>query len=202
MRVRRSFLTLGSQDWMTERKRRQFYRLAGMEVGETSVLLGGQKFGPSFFSGKVKIGENCFINKNCWFDPGNSEITIGHDAVLASGVALQCATHDVGGPERRAGEFVCLPVTIGRGCWLGYGVTVLPGVTVAAGCIVGARAVVTRDTAPNGVYAGMPARRMRDLGEPPGPESINGRWRGGGVSSASAAGGIVRRDDARERGGA
>ena len=163
MRVRRSFLALGSQDWMTERKRRQLYRLAGIEVGESSVLLGGQTFAPSFFSGKLTIGENCFINKHCWFDPGNSEIRIDDHAVLASGVALQCATHEVGDRRRRAGDFVCRPISIGRGCWLGYGVTVLPGVTVSPGCIVGARAVVTRDTDPDGVYVGMPARRVGEL---------------------------------------
>ena len=175
MRVRRSYLTLGSQDWMTESARRRFYRLAGIEVGESSVVMGGQEFGSSFFSGRLTIGENCFVNKHCWFDPGNSEIRIDDDAVLASGVALQCATHEVGGPSRRAGEFVCRPITIGRGCWLGYGATVLPGVTVAPGCIVGARAVVTRDTSPDGVYAGMPARRIRDLDDRPALPVRDGR---------------------------
>ena len=47
--------------------------------------------------------------------------------------------------------------------WLGARVVVLPGVQVAPGCIVGAGAVVTRDTEPDGVYVGVPARRIRDL---------------------------------------
>jgi acetyltransferase-like isoleucine patch superfamily enzyme len=40
---------------------------------------------------------------------------------------------------------------------------VLPGVTVAAGCVTAAGAVVAADTEPDGLYAGVPATRIRDL---------------------------------------
>jgi maltose O-acetyltransferase len=40
---------------------------------------------------------------------------------------------------------------------------VLPGVTIGAGCAVAAGAVVTADCEPDGLYAGVPARRVRDL---------------------------------------
>ncbi len=36
-----------------------------------------------------------------------------------------------------------------------------PGVTIAPGCVVAAGAVVTKDTEPDGVYAGGPAGRVR-----------------------------------------
>jgi maltose O-acetyltransferase len=41
---------------------------------------------------------------------------------------------------------------------------ILPSVTIGPGCIVGAGAVVTKDLEPNGVYVGVPARRVRELG--------------------------------------
>ena len=43
--------------------------------------------------------------------------------------------------------------------FLGLGAVVRDGVTVAERCLVGAGAVVTRDTEPNGVYTGVPAKR-------------------------------------------
>nr|WP_246078761.1 DapH/DapD/GlmU-related protein [Modestobacter excelsi] len=54
-------------------------------------------------------------------------------------------------------------VIIGRGSWIGAAATVLPGVTVAPGCVIAAGAVVTRDTQPDGLYVGVPARRIRSL---------------------------------------
>lgn len=48
----------------------------------------------------------------------------------------------------------------------------LPGVTVGKGCVVAAGAVVAADCAPNGLYGGVPARRIKDLDlrlDPPRP---------------------------------
>lgn len=45
--------------------------------------------------------------------------------------------------------------------WLGYGVTVLSGVTIGQGAVVGARALVTKDLEPYGIYGGVPAKLIR-----------------------------------------
>lgn len=37
----------------------------------------------------------------------------------------------------------------------------MAGVTLADGCVIGAGAVVTRDTEPYGVYGGVPARLIK-----------------------------------------
>ena len=38
----------------------------------------------------------------------------------------------------------------------------LPGVTIGAGCVVGAGAVVSRDTETLGIYGGNPAKKIGD----------------------------------------
>ncbi|WP_367316728.1 DapH/DapD/GlmU-related protein [Agreia sp. PsM10] len=76
---------------------------------------------------------------------------------------LITSSHGLGPSERRAGPSESKPLSIGPGCWIGSGAVILPGVTVAPGCIVGAGAVVSRDTRPDGLYAGIPARRIKDL---------------------------------------
>jgi len=44
----------------------------------------------------------------------------------------------------------------------GVHATVIGGVIIEAGCIIGAGAVVTKSTEPNGIYAGVPARRIKE----------------------------------------
>lgn len=90
-------------------------------------------------------------------------VTIGARAFLGPEVMLLTTGHDLGPSAHRAGELVAEPVTIGPGAWLGARATVLPGVTVGAGCVVAAGSVVTTDLEPDGLYAGAPAVRKRDL---------------------------------------
>jgi maltose O-acetyltransferase len=113
----------------------------------------------------ISIGSHCYINQYCWFDPGDSTITVGDHVTLAANVSLQAATHTIGSGLRRAVGEESLPISIEDGSWIGVGAIIMPGVTVAAGCVVGAGAVVTVSTEPNGVYAGVPAKRMRSLPE-------------------------------------
>lgn len=54
-----------------------------------------------------------------------------------------------------------LGITIGSDVYLGHQVRIMPGVTIGDGAVVGARAVVTRDLEPYGIYGGVPARLIR-----------------------------------------
>lgn len=54
------------------------------------------------------------------------------------------------------------PFTIGNAVVASYGALVLSGRSVGDGVVLGASAVVTKDLDAHGVYAGVPARRLRD----------------------------------------
>ena len=54
-------------------------------------------------------------------------------------------------------------VTIGDNCWIGGGVTILPGVTLGDNVVVGAASVVTKSFPSNVVIAGNPAKVIREL---------------------------------------
>jgi maltose O-acetyltransferase len=73
------------------------------------------------------------------------------------------SNHEIGPSEERLGAWRREPVTVGAGCWVGARCLILPGVTIGDGCIVAAGSTVRDDCEPNGVYAGVPARRVRDL---------------------------------------
>lgn len=51
-------------------------------------------------------------------------------------------------------------VTIEEHCWVGLGAVIRDGVRLAPRSFIGAGAVVVRDTEPDGVYVGVPARRV------------------------------------------
>ena len=58
-----------------------------------------------------------------------------------------------------------MPVTIGRNCWLGAGVIVMPGVSIGDNSVIGAGSVVTRDIPADSLAAGNPCRVMRPITE-------------------------------------
>ena len=54
------------------------------------------------------------------------------------------------------------PTVIGDNVVLSKGAMVLSGVTIGDGAVIGARAVVTRDCEPFGIYAGVPAKKLSE----------------------------------------
>lgn len=114
-------------------------------------------------SKRISIDEGVFINVG-FFHDGYDELTIMKNVRIGQFVRILTATHDIGPHEQRGLiEVVGKPVVIRPGCWIGAGVTILPGVTIAEGCVIGTNALVTKSTEPDGLYLGNPARRVRDL---------------------------------------
>lgn len=133
-------------------------RRYGLKLGRGVAIYGGCTFGDR----DISIGDLSFLNRECLLD-NTGPIRIGARCRIGPRTMLLTSDHELGPTEERAGPLGAGAVTIGDGCWLGAGVVVLPGVTIGDGCVIAAAALVNRDCAPNGVYAGVPARRLRDL---------------------------------------
>jgi len=110
-----------------------------------------------------RVGRSTFIGHHSYLLAPVASLRIGENCAIASQVQLLTVTHRHGEHGGRAAERLHLDTSVGDGCWIGTGAVILPGVSVADGCVIGAGAVVTRDTAPDGLYAGVPARRVRNL---------------------------------------
>lgn len=147
--------------WFPPQLRPAVLRAFGHEVGRSAHIFSGSMVKCE----RLEIGDDCCINHGCHFDRGT--VLIGSGVFLSVGVSLMTGHHAMGGQPARAGAVTQRPVVIGDGSWLGAHVVVLPGVRIAPGCIIGAGAVVTRDTEADGVYVGTPARRIRDLSDAP-----------------------------------
>ncbi len=85
--------------------------------------------------------------------------------MIGPNVTIATAGHPIDPTLRRKGLQYNIPVHIGKNCWLGGGVIVLPGVTIGDNTVVGAGSIVTKDL-PSGVVAvGNPCRVLRPVGE-------------------------------------
>ena len=112
----------------------------------------------------VHLGSGVYANFNLTL-VDDTHIYIGDGTLIAPNVVIATAGHPVL-PELRAKALQFnMPVHIGKNCWLGAGVIVLPGVTIGDNTVVGAGAVVTKDLPANVVAVGNPARILRTIGE-------------------------------------
>lgn len=130
-------------------------RLLGMPL-EPCALGQGIYFGGF----DVRIGEGTGINMGTVLD-NLGPIRIGRMVSIGHQALLLTSSHEHGVEDIAAGRAVGLPIVIEDGAWIGARATILPGVTVGAGATVAAGAVVTKDCLPGGIYAGVPARLVR-----------------------------------------
>lgn len=141
------------------------YRNAGLNKGKNVKIRYNVFFD---IPESIFIGNNSFINYGSSFFvglPNNATITIGNNVYIGMNCTFTCVSHEMGNEKQRAGINKYKDIVIENGAWIGASVTILQGVNIAKGCVVAAGAVVTKSTEPNGLYAGVPAKRIKDLEE-------------------------------------
>jgi acetyltransferase-like isoleucine patch superfamily enzyme len=129
------------------------------------VNLYGCRIGADTFVGpfveiqrRVSIGQRCRIQSHSFIC---ELVTIGDDCFVGHGVMFVNDTFASGGPAR-GDQSKWLPTHIGNKVSIGSNATIMP-VRIADNVVIGAGAVVTKDITRAGIYAGNPARRLRDL---------------------------------------
>lgn len=105
----------------------------------------------------VKIGQRTRIQSHTFICEG---VEIGADCFIAHGVMFVNDLFKSGAPSRDPKDWK--GTEIGRGVSIGSGCTILP-VKICDGAVIGAGAVVTKDIAKPGIYAGNPATFRRDV---------------------------------------
>ena len=117
------------------------------------------------FGGKhVHFGNGVYANfgLTCVDD---THIYVGDHTMIGPNCTLCTAAHPVSPALREEGYQYNLPVRIGKNCWLGANVTVLPGVTIGDNSIIGAGSLVNKDIPANVIAVGSPAKVMRKITE-------------------------------------
>lgn len=135
-----------------------------MEIGDNSRI---DDF--CVISGTVTIGRHVHIAAHCLVAGGEKGITLDDFSGLAYFVQVFSQSDDYSGrtmtnptvPAEFKKEFKAT-VRLGRHVIIGAGSVIFPGVDLAEGCSVGAMSLVKRSTQPWGIYAGNPARRVKE----------------------------------------
>jgi putative colanic acid biosynthesis acetyltransferase WcaF len=90
-------------------------------------------------------------------------VRIGKRTTVSQYAHLCAGSHDITKVER---PLLRPEIRVGDDCWIAADAFVGPGVTVADGTILGARASLFGDTEPWSIYAGNPAKRLRERPRP------------------------------------
>ena len=132
------------------------------EVGEGTYV--ESPFYANFGGRHVHLGRNVYTNFGAPF-VDDTHIYIGDCTMLGPHVTIATASHPIDPELRSRGLQYNLPVRIGRNCWLGAGVIVMPGVTIGDNVVIGAGSIVTKDIPSNVVAVGNPCRVLREVSE-------------------------------------
>ena len=142
--------------------------LTNCEVNKNARICSGTQMNNSSINRYSYCGHDCFI-LNC---------NIGSFVSIADNCRLGGAMHPIervsSSPVFHKGKNVLKKnfakfdyisdkkIVISSDVWIGAGVTVLSGVTIGVGAVVGAGSVVTHDIPPYEIWAGNPAKKIRN----------------------------------------
>lgn len=132
------------------------------EIGEGCYI--EPPFHANFGGKHCHWGNNVYANFNLTM-VDDTHIYVGDNTMLGPNVVLASAGHPILPELREQAYQYNAPVHIGKNCWLGAGVIVLPGVTVGDNSVIGAGSVVTKDIPANVIAVGNPCKVLRPIGE-------------------------------------
>lgn len=120
-------------------------------------------------SGNVKMKRNSHLSPFCLVNGGKAGISIGEFTGLSYGVKVFAHSDDYSG-EALIGPTIPKEYTnvhaaftdIGRHVVIGAGSIISAGANIGDGCAIGAATLVLRPLSAWGIYAGIPARKLRD----------------------------------------
>lgn len=125
------------------------------------------KHGESYYTPRVKIGNNVSFGKFCHIGAINY-IEIGDNVLVGSNVLITDHNHgkgtdDINTPPNQRILHSPGEVIIGKNVWIGEKASILPNVHIGNNCIIGANSVVTCDIPSFSVACGSPARVVKRL---------------------------------------
>jgi acetyltransferase-like isoleucine patch superfamily enzyme len=124
----------------------------------------------TYISTALELKNNVHISAGCKIIGGRrSSVAFDEYSTLSPGVVLAAGSDDyVGGiatplvPLEVKGDVKLGYIRLGRHCIVGSNSVVLPNVTFGEGASVGALSLVKSDLRPWSLYAGVPAKKLKD----------------------------------------
>lgn len=110
----------------------------------------------------LTVARGVFFNRSVTVE-ATAPVTIGANSAIGMQVLITTSHHAIDDEGRWSDTATGRPVVIEERVWIGGRATILPGAHIEHDVVVAAGAVVTGRLLAHGVYAGVPAKRIRDL---------------------------------------
>ena len=138
-------------------KRNKIFKKLFSEYGENNTIKEGFICN---LGSNIKIGSNCFFNFNTIILDAYS-VEIGNNVFIAPNVIISPVEHSILVKDRRQNKGG--KIIIEDDVWIGAGAIILPNVTIHKGSVIGTGSVVKKDVPENTVFAGIPAKYIKDI---------------------------------------
>lgn len=144
------------------KKREEMLKEMFAEIGDGCYI--EPPFHANFGGHHVHFGKDIYANFNLTL-VDDTHIYVGDSTMIGPNVVIATAGHPILPELREKGYQYNMPVHIGKNCWLGAGVVIVPGITIGDNVVIGAGSVVTKDLPSNVIAVGNPCRILREVGE-------------------------------------
>ncbi|HEY5825064.1 MAG TPA: gamma carbonic anhydrase family protein [Cyclobacteriaceae bacterium] len=121
--------------------------------------------------GEVTMGDNCTVWFNAVVRGDVNSITIGDDTNIQDGAIIHCtyqkAKTTIGRKVSIAHNAIVHGCTIEDNVLIGMGAIVMDDAVIGTGSVIAAGAIILPGTKvePGSIYAGVPAKKVKDTGE-------------------------------------
>ncbi|WP_037288308.1 sugar O-acetyltransferase [Saccharibacillus sacchari] len=112
----------------------------------------------------VHFGKGIYANFNLTL-VDDTHIHVGDYTMIGPNVTIATAGHPILPELREQAYQYNAPVHIGKNCWIGAGVIIIPGITIGDNSVIGAGSIVTKDIPAGVVAVGNPCKVMREINE-------------------------------------
>lgn len=142
------------------RARIGLYQRLFLSIGKGSILEKGVRILGDI--GLLRIGRNVSIGPNSVLIVG-SGLIIEDNVLIGPNCTIAGGSHGISKGEsiRFSMDNSKGPITIGYDSWIGANCVILDGVKIACHSVVGAGSVLTKDTQPNSINAGVPSKLVK-----------------------------------------
>ena len=110
-------------------------------------------FHANFGGAHVHFGKNIYANFNLTM-VDDTHIYVGDYTMFGPNVTVTTAGHPILPELREQGYQYNAAIHIGRNCWIGSGVMIMPGIIIGDNVVIGAGSVVTQYLARRARYCG------------------------------------------------
>lgn len=120
---------------------------------------------------QVEMGEGTYANLGLKVVPNENPICvhIGANVSIAPNVTFLAGTEPNNSKELKKIPYIkeqaayFKDIYVDDDAWIGAGAIIFPGIRIGKGSIIGAGSVVRHDTEPYCVYAGVPAKKIKEI---------------------------------------